>query len=158
MKTYIPSLTIAAVAAALVIGSAVSAPAQSTNTPAPKKEAAAKKDATAKTPAQKQKSVVEKPKNTSIPFKGTIGAVDRTAMTIKVGERTFVVTSTTRILKAGKPATFSDATVGEECAGSYKKVADDKLEVLSLRIGPKPEGAAAPADPADSKPKEKAAK
>lgn len=153
MKTSIPSFTIAALAAALVIGAAVSAPAQSTNANATattnkpaKKETSAKKEAPAKGSATK-------PKDARVPFKGSVGSVDRTAMTIKVGERTFQVTSTTRIIKAGKPATFADATVGEECAGSYKKTADDKLELLSLRLGPKADGAAAPATPAEPKQK-----
>lgn len=144
MKKYIPTFTVAALAAAIVIGSAVSATAQSTN--------AAAASTTATKPAKKEapaKGSATKPKDArAVPFKGSVGAVDRTAMTIKVGERTFQVTSSTRILKAGKPATFSDATVGEECAGSYKKTADDKLELLSLRIGAKADGAAAPAAPA----------
>ena len=151
MKTSIPSFTIAALAAALVIGAAVYAPAQSTNANATtnkpaKKETSAKKEAPAKGDAAKSKDA-------RIPFKGSVGAVDRITMTIKVGERTFQVTSATRIIKAGKPATFSDATVGEECAGSYKKTADDKLELLSLRLGPKADGAAAPATPAEPKQK-----
>ena len=143
MKKYIPTFTVAALAAAIVIGSAVSATAQSTNAAAA---------ATTTKPAKKEapaKGSATKPKDArAVPFKGSLGAVDRTAMTIKVGERTFQVTSSTRILKAGKPATFSDATVCEECAGSYKKTADDKLELLSLRIGAKADGAAAPAAPA----------
>lgn len=151
MKKYIPTFTIAALAAAIVVGAAVSAPAQSTNAAAntdkpAKKETSAKKEAPAKGSATK-------PKDPRVPFKGSVGSVDRTAMTIKVGERTFQVTSTTRIIKAGKPATFADATVGEECAGSYKKTADDKLELLSLRLGPKADGAAAPATPAEPKQK-----
>ena len=65
---------------------------------------------------------------------------------LKVGERTFLVTSTTRISKAGQPATFADATVGEEVGGQYKAGTGDKLELLSLRIGPRPDKSAAPTD------------
>jgi len=65
--------------------------------------------------------------------------VDKTAKTIKVGERTFHVTSETRIMKAGKPATLDDAVVGEEVGGTYKE-ADGKLNAVSLRLGPRPEG------------------
>jgi hypothetical protein len=146
MKKYISTFTIAALAAAIVVGSVVSAPAQATNAISTT-DKPAKKEAPAKGSATKPKDA------RAVPFKGSLGAVDRTAMTIKVGERTFQVTSSTRILKAGKPATFSDATVGEECAGSYKKTADDKLELLSLRLGPKADGAAAPATPAEPKQK-----
>jgi len=141
MKTFIPTFTVAALATALVIGLAVPVSAQSTNKPVTN-EAATNGAAT-------------KPKNERLPFKGTVDAVDKSAMTIKVGERTFQVTSGTMIIKAGKPATFDDAKTGEECGGSYKKTSGDKLELLSLRLGPKPDGAAAPVKPAgDAKKKD----
>lgn len=73
-----------------------------------------------------------------IPFHGKIGAVDKEAKSFKVGERTFHVTATTKIVKAGKPATFDDATVGEEVGGTYLSAEGGKLEVMSLRVGPKP--------------------
>jgi hypothetical protein len=72
-------------------------------------------------------------------FRGKIGAVDKAAKTLKVGERTFQITSETRIMKAGKPATLDDAVVGEEIGGTYKE-ADGKLNAVSLRLGPRPEG------------------
>lgn len=74
-----------------------------------------------------------------IPFHGTIAAVDKNAKTIKVGERTFHVASNTKISKAGKPAILNDAAVGEEVAGAYHEGDGGKLELMSLRIGPKPE-------------------
>lgn len=80
-------------------------------------------------------------KQGSLPFRGKIGAVDKTAKTITVGERTFQITSQTRIMKAGKPATLDDAAVGEEIGGSYKKADDGKLIAQTIRIGPRPEGA-----------------
>src|SRR6266550_5510907 len=72
-------------------------------------------------------------------FRGKVDAVNKTAKTIKVGERTFQVTSETRIMKAGKPATLDDAVVGDEVGGTYKET-DGKLNAVSLRIGPRPEG------------------
>ena len=78
----------------------------------------------------------------AIPFRGKIASVDKQAKTIKVGERTFQVTSDTRIMKAGKPATLDDATVGEEVGGAYREGADKKLNVVSLRIGARPTPAA----------------
>ena len=74
-----------------------------------------------------------------IPFRGKISAVDKTAKTITVGERTFQVTSETKIMKAEKPATLDGAAVGEEIRGSYKKTDNGKLVAQRLSIGPKPE-------------------
>jgi hypothetical protein len=86
---------------------------------------------------------VAKPKKDRLPFRGTVSAVDKTAMTISVKgketEKTYLITSTTKFTKAGKPATLEDAVVGEECGGSYKKTEAGKLEALSVRLGPKPE-------------------
>ena len=91
-----------------------------------------------------------------VPFQGKISALDKIAMTItlegKEKNRTISVTSKTKIMKAGKPATFDDARVGEEVAGQLRNT-DGKLEASSLRLGPKPEKA----KPEKTKP-EKAAK
>jgi hypothetical protein len=65
--------------------------------------------------------------------------LNKTAKSFKVGERTFHVTAETKIMKAGKPATFDDAKAGEDCGGTYKEATGGKLEVLSLRLGAKPE-------------------
>lgn len=73
----------------------------------------------------------------TLPFRGKISAVDATAKVITVGERKFHVTAATRFMKAGKPATIADATVGEEVGGSYREEGG-KLELASLRIGAKP--------------------
>ncbi len=83
-----------------------------------------------------------------IPFRGKIAAVDKQAKTIKVGERTFHITADSKINKAGKAATLEDAAVGEEVGGQYREGADKQLNVVSLRIGARPD---APAKPADKK-------
>jgi hypothetical protein len=75
----------------------------------------------------------------AIPFRGKIAAVDKSAKTIKVGERTFHVTSDTRIVKAGKPATLDDATVGEDVGGAYRESEDKKMNLVSLRVGARPD-------------------
>jgi hypothetical protein len=75
----------------------------------------------------------------ALPFRGKIAAVDKQAKTLKVGERTFQITADSKIAKAGKAATLDDATVGEEVGGSYRESADKKLNVVSLRIGPRPD-------------------
>ncbi|MCU0785067.1 MAG: hypothetical protein MUF81_13670 [Verrucomicrobia bacterium] len=77
-----------------------------------------------------------------IPFHGKITAVDKTAKTVTVGERVFLVTAETRIKKLGKPAKLDDAVVGEEIGGTYIKGDDGKLTAKTLRFGPKPEVAA----------------
>lgn len=82
--------------------------------------------------------------NRAIPFRGKIASVDTQAKTIKIGERVFHVTADTRIMKAGKPATLDDASAGEEVGGQYREGADKKLNVVSLRIGPRPDAATSP--------------
>lgn len=79
----------------------------------------------------------------AIPFRGKIASVDKQAKTVKIGERTFHITADSKINKAGKPATLDDATVGEEVGGQYREGADKKLNVVSLRIGPRPDAPAA---------------
>ena len=88
-------------------------------------------------------SVTPAPKHDKIPYSGTLSAVDKTAMTITVkkkeSEKTYTITSTTKFVKAEKPATLDDAKVGDEVRGQYKKTAAGKLDALSVYIGPKPE-------------------
>lgn len=74
-----------------------------------------------------------------LPFHGKVTAVDKDAKVLTVGERKFHATSTTKIMKAGKPAILTDAHAGEEVGGAYREVEGGKLELVSLRIGPKPE-------------------
>ena len=57
-------------------------------------------------------------------------------------------------MKAGKPALIDDAAVGDEVGGAYREGEGGKLEVVSLRLGPKPEKEPAPA-PEKDKEKEK---
>ena len=90
----------------------------------------------AEKPAPGEKAEKKAPKH--VPFHGKIGSIDKVAKTIKVGERTFQVTSATKIAKAGKPATLDDASVGEEVGGAYHQAEGGKLELMSLRIGAKP--------------------
>jgi hypothetical protein len=114
------------------------------------------------TRAEDQKSAptpaVPAPHRDKIPFHGKLAAVDKTAMTItlegKEAQRVFQITSDTKITKTGNPATLDDAVVGEEVGGNYKKTDDGKLETLSVRFGPKPEGE----KPAKKEKSEKSAK
>ncbi len=74
----------------------------------------------------------------AVPFNGKIAAVDQQAKTIKVGERVFQVTSTTRFMKDNKPATLADAKADDEVGGAYREGDDKKLNLVSVRLGPKP--------------------
>ena len=95
-------------------------------------------------PATVKREPAKAPKGSrAIPFRGTLTGVDKVSKTIKVGERTFQITSTTKLYKDGKPATFDQATVGEPITGSYKKLKDGKLQANSVYFGGK--GVAKPA-------------
>ena len=94
-----------------------------------------------KAPAAPEAGKKEKPRG--LPFNGKLGAVDKVAKTItikgKEKDRVFHITSKTRIMKAGKPATLEDGVVGEEVAGFAHEV-EGKMEAASVRFGPRPEG------------------
>ena len=91
-----------------------------------------------------------KPKRDTFPFRGKVGAVDKSAMTFTVGERVFQITADTKIKKNGKDATLEDAVVGEDVGGSAKKTEDGKLIATSVRFGPKPDAPEKPKKPAKS--------
>src|SRR5262245_17946614 len=65
------------------------------------------------------------------PFRGKIGAVDKTAKTItlesKEKPRTFQITSETRMRKDRKPATLDDVQVGDSVGGAARENAEGKL-------------------------------
>lgn len=110
------------IAAALIATPAISRAEDSTNAPA------------AQTPA---------PKKHGLPFHGKVATVDANAMNFTVGTMTIEVSSATKIMKDGKPATFSDITVGEMVSGSYKKDDAGKLNASLVRIGAPKKAAAA---------------
>ena len=128
MKTNVLKITaLSLFAAALVAAPAAVRAADSTNTPAVSGQ---------ETPAKHKKHESE-----IMPFHGKLTAVDKTAMTITVGERTFEITSETKIMKDALPAILDDAVVGEMIGGAYKKNADGKLSATSVHIGLKSDGA-----------------
>lgn len=85
----------------------------------------------------------EKKKRDVYPFTGKVTSVDKVNKKLLVngadGDRVFNITSETRIMKAGKPATLDDAAVGEQVSGQAKK-AGELVEAVSVYIGPRPEG------------------
>jgi len=90
------------------------------------------------TPSQTPKS---ERKQKQIPFRGKVGAVDKTAKTVtlegKEKSRTFQITSATKITQDGKPAVIDDIIVGQTVGGSAKQTAAGKWEVVTLNIGAK---------------------
>ncbi len=91
-------------------------------------------------------------KSKLLPFRGKLGSVDKVAKTITLDEkttpgRTFQVTSETRIMKEGKPATLEDGVAGEVVRGSYTKNADGKLEAHTISFGVKVDPAKMPSGP-----------
>jgi len=132
MMKSIGKLTLATILAALVVGVPMGVLADSTNAVAPAAPAA---------PA---------PKPRAIPFKGKLGSVDKVNKSITLDDknkRTFQITSDTKIMKAGKPATLDDGVIGDDVRGSYIKGDDGKtLTAKSIYFGAK--AAAPPATPA----------
>jgi len=72
------------------------------------------------------------------PVHGKLAAVDLTAKTLKVADTTYEVTSTTRIMKDGKPATLEDGVVGENVSIVWAEK-DGQKEARSVYFGTRPE-------------------
>lgn len=141
--------TLLVLAIAILIATPLSA-AESQTTPPP----AAAPDGAPKAKA-KPKSETAQP--AGVPFNGKIAAVDLSAQTLTLSgkaQRVVKVTSQTKILREGQPATLAGAKVGEPVGGYAKKTDQGVLEAMSLRLGPKApaEKAAKPATGA-AKPK-----
>jgi hypothetical protein len=117
MKRQILKITTLSLFAAAIIAAPALSRAQDTSTNAPAVS------------AQKHRH--------GAPFHGTVSAVDANAMTLTVGKLTVQVTSETKIIKDGKPATLADGVVGEPVRGYYKKDADGKLSATTVHFGSK---------------------
>jgi hypothetical protein len=126
MKKQIIKLTLGLFAAAVIAAPALCR-AQDTGTNAAPAQTA---------PAQ--------PKKHGNVFRGAVVAVDTKAMTLTVGERTFNVTSTTKITKKGEPAVLSDIAVGDKVGGAFKTGDDGKLTATTINDGKKPAAAQPP--------------
>ena len=135
-------------AAAILAVSALSRAQDTTNVPAaaqippPATAVQTPSAAAVQTPPVKKHSA----KPTTLPFHGTLTAVDTNAMTLTVEKRTLDITSETTITKDDKPAILADGVVGEKVRGAYKKDAEGKLDAVTVHFG----------GPADSKKKESA--
>ena len=92
---------------------------------------------TNKPAAEKKEKAAKKP--SAGPFHGKLAALDKAAKTITVGKRTFQITSETKIIKAGKPATLEDGVVDETVSGYVQPTEDGKLVATKVTFGPKAE-------------------
>ncbi len=127
MKKLLTTLTVATLAAAVLLVT-------------PRTSSAQDKEK-AKDKAGEKGKGDEKKKAGTLPFNGKAVAVDKSAKTIKLsGEKARVVqvTATTKVLKDGKPASFDDLKDGEDVSGGYKLSADGKMEATVLNIGKPP--------------------
>jgi Cu/Ag efflux protein CusF len=123
MKKNLVQFTIASLFAVAIVSLPLAGRAADTNAPAAEQTAPAK---------------VKKPREI-MSFHGKLAAIDTNAMTFTVGKRTFAVTSETKINKDGKPATLSEAVIGESVGGAYKKGEGDKLNATTVHFGTKAE-------------------
>lgn len=127
MKTSVLKITAVSLLATLLVAApAALRAAEPTNAPASRPAA----------PVKHKKS-----EPATLPFHGKLRALDTNAMTLTVGERTFEITSETRLSKDGQPATLADGVVGEMVGGAFKKTADGKLSATSIHFGAKSDGA-----------------
>jgi Cu/Ag efflux protein CusF len=76
-------------------------------------------------------------KSRSIPFSGTVTAIDKSAKTLKVDKRVLQITSETKIQKADKPTMLETGAVGDYVTGSYQKAEDGRLLAHSIYFGGK---------------------
>jgi ribosomal protein S1 len=67
-------------------------------------------------------------------FSGKVNAVDKSANTVTVNNKTYQLLPTTQINRLGKSSDAQDIKVGEELSGRYKKSAEGKMELLSLNL------------------------
>jgi hypothetical protein len=125
MKKHIAKLSMLTLCAAAILAvPALSRAQDTTNAPV----------AAAQTPPVKKHSATQ---SATLPFRGTLTAVDTNAMTLTVEKRAFNMTSETIITKDDKPAVLADGVVGEPVRGAYKKNADGKLDAVTVRFGGK---------------------
>jgi hypothetical protein len=71
------------------------------------------------------------------PLNGKVAAVDAAAGTVTIGQTTVTITSETKILKQGQPATIADIVAGEKISCKYKKDEAGKLNATAIHIGGK---------------------
>ena len=123
MKKHIAKLSLLTLCAAAILAAPASSRAQAaTNAPA----------VAAQTPPVKKHIATS---SATLPFRGTLTAVDTNAMTLTVEKLTLNMTSETIVTKNDKPAVLADGMVGDQVSGAYKKIAEGKLDAVTVRFG-----------------------
>lgn len=136
MKKHLLKLTLLTLATALLVVPSLRAQDSTTTTPAPAPAPAPSAPADSSTPADSS-APVHKKHGAGLPVKGKIAEIDTTANTITIGKLTLNITEKTKIRKNGAVSSISDLAVGDAAVGYYRKSADGKLNLVSLRIGAK---------------------
>jgi hypothetical protein len=73
---------------------------------------------------------------TGASFSGKISKVDRSAQTIKIGKQTYRIEPNTMITRVdGSPLSLSNLKEDQNVSGTYKRVDNGTLELLSLQVG-----------------------
>lgn len=67
-------------------------------------------------------------------FSGKVSKVDAEAKTVNIGNQTYRVLPTTRIISDDEPATFEDIQVGSQLTGRYKLSAEKLRNLLSVEV------------------------
>lgn len=115
--------------------SSPSHPAPEAKKPAAQTAKAADTGRAAQPKAQTKRRVV------GYPFRGKVGATDTNKWTLTVvtknTKRVLPVSRRAKIIRNGKPVKLSDGKVGEEVAGYIRKLDGDRIEVTTIRFGPK---------------------
>jgi len=86
-----------------------------------------------------EKAIKKPAAGRTLPFHGTVKAVDLKAGTITVGQRVFHVGKATTILKDDQPMELSEDLVGQRIGGSYVATEEGRLEARTIRVA-KPKG------------------
>jgi hypothetical protein len=69
-------------------------------------------------------------------FRGRVSRIDKSAQTLRVGDRTYQVLPTTTITRAsGGTATLADVKQDQRVSGTYKESSEGKMEIISMEIG-----------------------
>jgi ribosomal protein S1 len=68
-------------------------------------------------------------------FSGRVSQIDTAAKTVTIGDRTYQVLATSRLMRDSKPVAINDIKVGQHISGYYKTSTENKMEVLTADIG-----------------------
>jgi len=92
-------------------------------------------EASKETPSQQTPSDEKKSASRPLPLRRMkIESIDKEKRTITMGSKTYIVTQNTKITKDGAPFEFEKVEAGMTATGSYRKLDDGTLQLVSLKI------------------------